>query len=85
MDPMLKHFREFINQTGFAVWIGKRKERSLNFQFCMIFAYRSTCYFAPLNMVYAELELEESVSELMAVKEVRGWGRFGFGNGRKEV
>jgi hypothetical protein len=53
-----------------AFLIGKRKERSFNFHFCMTFAYRFTCYFAPLNTVHAKLELEESVSELMTGHEV---------------
>ncbi len=39
----------------------------------MTFAYRSTC-FTPLNMVYSELELEESMSELMTGHEVHGGG-----------
>jgi hypothetical protein len=28
MDPMLKLLREFINQTGFAVWTGGYREVS---------------------------------------------------------
>jgi hypothetical protein len=40
----------------------------------MTFAYSSTCYFPPLNAVYAELELEESVSELMTGHEVHDGG-----------
>jgi hypothetical protein len=44
----------------------------------MTFAYRSSCYlfygFTQLNAVNAELELEESVSELMTSHEVHGRG-----------
>jgi hypothetical protein len=49
---------------------------------CMTFAYRSTCYlfyaFTPLNMVHAELELEESMSELMTCHEVHDGGDLGW-------
>jgi hypothetical protein len=44
----------------------------------LTFAYRSTCYlfysFTQLNMVYSELELEESMTELMTSQEVHGGG-----------
>jgi hypothetical protein len=56
----------------------KMEGRKLNFQLCMTFAYRSTCYlfygFPPLNTVYVELELEETVSELMTCHEVHDGG-----------
>jgi hypothetical protein len=44
----------------------------------MTFAHHSICYlfycFTPLNAVYAELELEESMSELMIGQEVHDMG-----------
>jgi hypothetical protein len=60
--------------NGGGDWVWEMEGRKLNFKFCMTFAYHSTCYFAPLNAVYAELELEESVSELMTGHEVHSGG-----------
>ncbi len=51
----------------------KSRKRSI-----LTFAYRSMCYlfygFPPLNTIYAEFELEESVSELMTGHEVHERG-----------
>jgi hypothetical protein len=61
-----------VHEGGDLDW--EMEGKKLNFQLGMTFAYGSTCYFAPLNTVYAELELEESVSELMTGHEVHDRG-----------
>jgi hypothetical protein len=55
--------------------LDKEKEgRTLNFNLYRTFDYHSTCYFPPLNTIYAEFELEESMSELMTGHEVHDRG-----------
>jgi hypothetical protein len=61
-----------VHGGGDLVW--EMEGRKLNFKLYMTCAYRSTCYFTPLNTVHAELELEESVSELMTGHEVHEGG-----------
>ncbi len=46
MDPMLKHFREFINQTGFAVWLSQPTRGLLSY--CPT-NQRLLCILAPHN------------------------------------
>ncbi len=61
-----------VHDGGHLIW--KMEGRKLNFKLYRTFAYHSTCYFPPLNTVYSELELEESVSELMTGHEVHDRG-----------
>jgi hypothetical protein len=60
-----------VHDRGDLVW--KIEEKVVKV-LIMTFAYRSTCYFAPLNRVHAKLQLEESVSELMTGHEVHDRG-----------
>ncbi len=65
-----------VHNRGDLVW--EMEGRKLNFKLYMAFDYHSTCYlfygFTPLNTVFAELELEESMSELMTDHEVHDRG-----------
>jgi hypothetical protein len=61
-----------VHNGGDLVW--EMEGRKLNFKLYRTFSFCSTCYFAPLNTVDAELELEEPVSELMTGHEVHEGG-----------
>jgi hypothetical protein len=63
---------EVHNMSG-SDW--KMEGRKLKFKLWMTLAYHYLLYgFTPLNSVYAKLQLDESVSELMTALEVNGWG-----------
>jgi hypothetical protein len=72
-----------VHGGGDLVWkIHSRKSsKSFNYDICLSSHVLFIYGFTPLNTIYAELELEKSVSELMTGQEVHARSDLVFGKG----